>query len=443
MNTSVNAKREMAQLSHGHPYGQPTGLPELRRFRDAKVHVGSSLCSHPMKQYVVGRCYVHGSQEDSVAYESNDTTLLGRPVGGEEDEEVSLWSSMSSLETDDEDEPVDMELGALESRGKSAGLSQSREDEVLEDDLDDARIQAYVEVKGSLPYLGFSWGVRCPLPSSRSWVDWNSLASFYESPDQRDSEIDMTEAMSYVHKVYHKPLSRYVRTKSNGLGTLSSIADTKPSMGVTKETSLQVRLMSEQKDPAYAWRIDPIQSIRAWKKLREVVEETLVQKEPLLVVSADPMVSSMAKAMRSPFLKHQRSLKMRNAPVTLLTETWIYGRLTNFDLLRGMAMKYQVTPVHERKHASHLRYATYRRPIESLRITGKRPGLVLFLNAGRQLVAVKEAYNTGVPSAGVMSTDFPYPSHLTYPLPGNDKDIRSQMRYLGLRSNHLKSVLNP
>jgi len=196
----------------------------------------------------------------------------------------------------------------------------------------------------------------------------------------------------------------------------------------------RVNLLASIQSPARVWRLDPLQCIDHWKRLRMAVDETVLKKEPILIVATNPQRSDLAKGIRFPRMRANPT----SPQVTLLTTNWIYGRLTNFDQFREMAMKYQITPSYEMKHTSHHRYSTYIRPLEPRRIHGKRPGLVIYLNAGDHLVAVREAYHMGIPTAGIVNTNFPSPERLHYLLPGNDRGLRAQLRYLTLRSNQLK-----
>ena len=173
------------------------------------------------------------------------------------------------------------------------------------------------------------------------------------------------------------------------------------------------------------WRRDPRRIYEGWSALRPRVHRLSMRGEPIRILGTGRGRSERRSAMRSP-------LSLSRLPsLTRRTDHWIRGRLTNFQQLREMMVKYRAMPSHEIQETVHLRVSTHLKPVEGLLVRGQRPSRMIFLNPMDHRVAIREAHSMGIPIAAVMNTDFPESHRIDYKLPGNDRGLEAQRRYLG------------
>ena len=191
----------------------------------------------------------------------------------------------------------------------------------------------------------------------------------------------------------------------------------------------------QRERPRRIWMIDPRASAESWTSFRAFLDRIVQLGEPVLIVATRYDRARRARGTLIPAIeKVTAAHPERQGQFTVMTMHWIHGRLTNFPQLRERVMKYRLTPVHEVSYAAHMRFAVHLSPLEGRRKKGRRPGLVIFLNPGDHLVAVREAHHMGIPVAGILNTDFPRVEWVDYPLPGNDRGVKAQLRYMTRRS---------
>lgn len=103
---------------------------------------------------------------------------------------------------------------------------------------------------------------------------------------------------------------------------------------------------------------------------------------------------------------------------------WIHGFLTNFKLLRQHYFeKYVLNP----KKTSNLPVFTNSRYLSYYTIKFF-PSLILFFDDYTP-EALKEASHLGIPTGGIIDTQFKYIKYLNYPILGNNKSYNSLLLY--------------
>ena len=214
------------------------------------------------------------------------------------------------------------------------------------------------------------------------------------------------------------------------------------------------------------WRFSTTSVLESWSSFLPMRVDTVAQGRPVVVVAVRPdrarrvrgrlgplMPDSMAtswvgskvldpeahRASRESLTSWKGStVRFDSGALTLRTQHWVHGRLTNFRGLRSMVLKYRDTPSVEVKSSTHRRFAVHFEPREPLRTVGKRPALVIFLHPVDHRVAVEEVASMGIPMAGVLNSDFPMRDKVDYPLRGNDRSLRSQRLRMSRRASGMK-----
>jgi len=185
--------------------------------------------------------------------------------------------------------------------------------------------------------------------------------------------------------------------------------------------------------------MDPLQIQAAWSHLLPLVT-ALVEKGETVV-----RVATRAESAR---LAQGRLVEeLAAGDRTLISTSWVHGRLSNLEGIRQKVQNHRQKPVHERRRSDQIRFdlrfgsiASWLSGSGSRKASGKegdqedlssrgRPGLVVFLHPADHELAIREAFSSGVPVAAVVNTDTPSLESMDYPLPGNESSLSAQLRY--------------
>jgi len=118
-----------------------------------------------------------------------------------------------------------------------------------------------------------------------------------------------------------------------------------------------------------------------------------------------------------------------------ITERWLGGTLTNFRTIRERLKRLEELEGLEesgkidnysKKMESQLRREKMKikRNLEGIRRMTKLPGVVVVVDVGHEMNAVKEARKLGIPTVCLIDTDSD-PDYADIPIPGNDDAMRS------------------
>ena len=118
-----------------------------------------------------------------------------------------------------------------------------------------------------------------------------------------------------------------------------------------------------------------------------------------------------------------------------VTERWLGGTLTNFRTIRerlkrleeleGLEVSGEINN-YSKKMESQLRREKekIRRNLEGIRRMNKLPGVMVVIDVGHEVNAVKEARKLGIPTVCLIDTDS-NPDFADIPIPGNDDAMRA------------------
>jgi|TARA_B110000971_G_scaffold84934_1_gene87151 small subunit ribosomal protein S2 len=157
--------------------------------------------------------------------------------------------------------------------------------------------------------------------------------------------------------------------------------------------------------------IDARSTLAALKQSLQVIENIIKNQGNVLVVSTRP--------------EHQSLLfnygQVTGEPFFL---KWVSGTLTNWDVFSdnvkrfGDKLNTQTLLDWQRQKA----VVEFLRKYQGVISHPDKPSLIIFLNAQELPKPVEEAYFSGVPSMGLLSTNGD-PHTLTYPIPANDSSL--------------------
>ena len=118
-----------------------------------------------------------------------------------------------------------------------------------------------------------------------------------------------------------------------------------------------------------------------------------------------------------------------------VTERWLGGTLTNFRTIRERLKRLEELEAlvesgeidtYSKKMTSQLMREKRKitRNLQGIRNMKKHPGAVVIIDSGRELNALREARNLGIPTIALIDTDGD-PDKVDIPIPGNDDSMRS------------------
>lgn len=118
-----------------------------------------------------------------------------------------------------------------------------------------------------------------------------------------------------------------------------------------------------------------------------------------------------------------------------VTERWLGGTLTNFRTIRSRLKRLieleQLVESGEIEHYSKKMEAQLlrelrriKRNLDGIRNMDKLPGCVVVIDVNREINALREARNLGIPTIALIDTDG-NPDLVDIPIPGNDDSMRS------------------
>jgi small subunit ribosomal protein S2 len=118
-----------------------------------------------------------------------------------------------------------------------------------------------------------------------------------------------------------------------------------------------------------------------------------------------------------------------------VVERWLGGTLTNFRTIRERLKRLTELEAlaaseefknYSKKMQSQLtrEYKRLKRNLEGIRTMDKLPGCIVVIDTNREINALREAHNLGVPTIALIDTDG-NPDLVDIPIPGNDDSMRS------------------
>ena len=118
-----------------------------------------------------------------------------------------------------------------------------------------------------------------------------------------------------------------------------------------------------------------------------------------------------------------------------VTERWLGGTLTNFRTIRERLKRLEELEAlvesgeidtYSKKMTSQLMREKRKitRNLQGIRNMKKHPGAIDIIDSGRELNALREARNLGIPTIALIDTDGD-PDKVDIPIPGNDDSMRS------------------
>ena len=118
-----------------------------------------------------------------------------------------------------------------------------------------------------------------------------------------------------------------------------------------------------------------------------------------------------------------------------VTERWLGGTLTNFRTIRERLKRLEELEAlvesgeidtYSKKMTSQLMREKRKitRNLQGIRNMKKHPGAIVIIDSGRELNALREARNLGIPTIALIDTDGD-PDKVDIPIPGNDDSMRS------------------
>lgn len=118
-----------------------------------------------------------------------------------------------------------------------------------------------------------------------------------------------------------------------------------------------------------------------------------------------------------------------------VTERWLGGLLTNFDILIQRVHRLREFEqmkedgrweLLSKKELSRLEkeYSRLIKYFEGIKNMDRLPGMIYIVDINKDVTALKEALRVNVPIVAIVDTNVD-PTDITYPIPGNDDSIRS------------------
>ncbi len=120
-----------------------------------------------------------------------------------------------------------------------------------------------------------------------------------------------------------------------------------------------------------------------------------------------------------------------------VNERWLGGTLTNFLTIRSRLSRLEkleqldadgLMAQNSKKEDSRLRreMRKIKRNLDGIRNMSRLPGAVFVVDAGREVIALREARKLGIPTIALIDTDSD-PDAVDIPIPGNDDAMRAIM----------------
>ncbi len=169
--------------------------------------------------------------------------------------------------------------------------------------------------------------------------------------------------------------------------------------------------------------IDIRKSLRLLKAALDIIRETVASGEDILLVGTKKQAREILKEAAERVKMHY------------VVDRWLGGALTNFQTIRlsinrlteleslrnesaleGRSKK-EVASLRREEHKLH-------RNLDGIRTMEKLPGLIVVIDIGRELNAVREARKLNIPIIALVDTNCD-PSLVDFPIPSNDDGIRS------------------
>jgi len=205
------------------------------------------------------------------------------------------------------------------------------------------------------------------------------------------------------------------------------------------------------------WRRDIRKTVEQLVVVFNRIEHRRKKKESVILVGT---TDDLGPRRERVFMKVDSKKRIR------VSRTWISGILTNYTIFRNDRVRWKDYRDDLKSPSDKRWYENHRKGREGFAgrdvdmnndklvkhsiLNGikdkdamietfkkvNRPGLIRFMHPNDHTVGIKEALRCGIPTAGIVNTDGNNTlSALTYPIPGNDKSRRSQLRLRRIRKN--------
>ena len=169
--------------------------------------------------------------------------------------------------------------------------------------------------------------------------------------------------------------------------------------------------------------IDPKETLRGLLAARKFCNQVVVDGKDVLLVGTK-------RQARKAVAENAARVGMHH-----VTDRWLGGTLTNFRTIRsrlGRLEKLEQLDAEgqlakrSKKEDARLRreMRKIKRNLEGIRRMERLPGVLVVVDASREVIALREARKLGIPTIGLIDTDS-NPDLVDIPIPGNDDAMRA------------------
>lgn len=185
--------------------------------------------------------------------------------------------------------------------------------------------------------------------------------------------------------------------------------------------------------------IDLEKTLERIKQAQDFLGEVIKEGRDILFVGtkkqAQGVVSEIAKSYKMPYVVNR----------------WVGGFLTNAPKIRERVDKYKKL-VAQRDNGEFEKLPKkevvwlnkeldkMHRNFFGVKDMDKLPGALVIVDPNKEILAVKEAHNLGIPIVSIIDTDSD-PRIIDYPIPGNDDALRSIRMLLSFLMDPLKEII--
>lgn len=169
--------------------------------------------------------------------------------------------------------------------------------------------------------------------------------------------------------------------------------------------------------------IDIRKSLRLLTAAMEFIRDVVADGRDVLLVGTKKQAREILKESAERLQMHY------------VVDRWLGGALTNFQTIRlSINRLIELEGLHDesalegrsKKEIASLRREEHKlhRNLDGIRAMEKLPGVMVVIDIGRELNAVREARKLGIPIVALIDTNCD-PTLVDFPIPGNDDGIRS------------------
>ncbi|MDA1007452.1 MAG: 30S ribosomal protein S2 [Planctomycetota bacterium] len=168
--------------------------------------------------------------------------------------------------------------------------------------------------------------------------------------------------------------------------------------------------------------------------IKETIKGILLAKKFLAQVvtkNQDVLFVGTKRQARASIEQHCKEVNM-----PYVTERWLGGILTNFRTIRerlrrleeldALIQSGEIKTKYSKKMEAQLtrEHAKINRNLSGIRSMGRLPAAIVVIDVNREMNALREAKNLGIPTVCLIDTDG-NPDFADIPIPGNDDSMRS------------------